>query len=52
LDGDILRIICDSYDGCDIEQLINDDTIRSMYFGLEGSAESLLELVRQHEGAE
>jgi hypothetical protein len=52
LDGDVLRIIRDSYDGSDIEQLINDDTIRSMYFGPERSAESLVELVRQHEGAE
>lgn len=52
LDGDVLRIIRDSYDGYDIKQLINDDTIRSMYFGPERSTESLLELVKQHEGTE
>jgi hypothetical protein len=27
LDGDVLCIICDSYDGCKIEQLIKNDAI-------------------------
>lgn len=51
-DGDVLRIIRDSYHGHDIEGLLQNDTIRSMYFGSERSIESLLDLVKQYEDVE
>eukprot|EP00557_Chaetoceros_sp_GSL56_P001832 CAMPEP_0176489430 /NCGR_PEP_ID=MMETSP0200_2-20121128/7283_1 /TAXON_ID=947934 /ORGANISM="Chaetoceros sp., Strain GSL56" /LENGTH=246 /DNA_ID=CAMNT_0017886569 /DNA_START=965 /DNA_END=1706 /DNA_ORIENTATION=+ len=45
LDGDVLRIVRDSYDGCDLNELISNDEIRCMYFGSERSAESLFDLL-------
>jgi hypothetical protein len=49
---DVLRIVRDSYDGCDLNELIRNDEIRCMYFGSERSAESLLDLVAQYQDAE
>ena len=52
LDGDVLHIIRDSYDGFDMNELIMNHEIRSMYFGSERNAESLLNLVAQYQDDE
>jgi hypothetical protein len=52
LDGDVLRIIRDSYDGFDINELIKNDEIRCMYFVSERSSESLLDIVAQYQDVE
>jgi len=52
LDGDVLRIIRDSYGAHDLEDLLTHDALRAMYFGLDRSVKSLLELVTQNQDAD
>eukprot|EP00557_Chaetoceros_sp_GSL56_P011940 CAMPEP_0176484994 /NCGR_PEP_ID=MMETSP0200_2-20121128/4807_1 /TAXON_ID=947934 /ORGANISM="Chaetoceros sp., Strain GSL56" /LENGTH=246 /DNA_ID=CAMNT_0017881617 /DNA_START=68 /DNA_END=808 /DNA_ORIENTATION=- len=52
LDGDVLRIIRDSYDTHILEELLIHDTIRCMYFGPERSVKSLLDFAKEHHDAD
>lgn len=48
LDSDVLRIICDSYHDHDLTELLTNDSVRSLYFGSDRSAQSLLDLAQQY----
>lgn len=52
LDGDVLRIIRDSYGAHNLEELLTRDALRAMYFGPDRSVKSLLEFVKQHQDAD
>jgi hypothetical protein len=52
LDGDVLRIIRDSYGSHNLEELLTRDAIRITYFGLDRSEKSLLEFVKQNQDAD